>query len=104
VASERAAQGGKTLVFRETKPLPSYLVAFATGPLETAPIAGLSVPGRVVTVKGKKARAHVRPPGRALRPGDMNLPGYGFHPLKGDRKGEYAVSISGMEDDLPLRG
>ncbi len=31
----------------------------------------------------------------ALRPGDMNLPGYGFHPLKGDRKGDYAVSISG---------
>jgi proteic killer suppression protein len=31
----------------------------------------------------------------ALCPGDMNLPGYGFHPLKGDRKGDYAVSISG---------
>jgi toxin HigB-1 len=25
----------------------------------------------------------------------MNLPGYGFHPLKGDRKGTYAVSVSG---------
>ena len=31
----------------------------------------------------------------ALHSGDMNLPGYGFHPLKGDRKGVYAVSISG---------
>jgi proteic killer suppression protein len=26
---------------------------------------------------------------------DMNLPGFGFHALKGDRKGEYSVSVSG---------
>ncbi len=31
----------------------------------------------------------------ALRPEDMNLPGYRFHALKGERKGEYAVSVSG---------
>ena len=31
----------------------------------------------------------------ALRPEDMNLPGYRFHSLKGARKGEYAVSVSG---------
>ena len=31
----------------------------------------------------------------AVRPEDMNLPGYRFHALKGDRKGEYAVSVSG---------
>jgi toxin HigB-1 len=31
----------------------------------------------------------------AVRAQDMNLPGYGFHPLKGDRKGTYAVSVSG---------
>ncbi len=31
----------------------------------------------------------------AVCPQDMNLPGYGFHPLKGDRKGSYAVSVSG---------
>ena len=31
----------------------------------------------------------------AVRPDDMNLPGYRFHALKGDRKGEYAVSVSG---------
>ena len=31
----------------------------------------------------------------ALRAPDMNLPGYGFHLLKGDRKGTYAVSLSG---------
>lgn len=28
-------------------------------------------------------------------PTDMRLPGYGFHPLKGRRKGTYAVSVSG---------
>lgn len=31
----------------------------------------------------------------AIRPEDMNLPGYRFHGLKGDRKGTYAVSVSG---------
>jgi proteic killer suppression protein len=31
----------------------------------------------------------------ATRPGDMNLPGYRFHPLKGTRKGTYAVDVSG---------
>lgn len=25
----------------------------------------------------------------------MNLPGYRFHPLKGDRRGVYAVAVSG---------
>ncbi|MBW8077072.1 MAG: peptidase [Gallionella sp.] len=28
-------------------------------------------------------------------PQDMNLPGWGFHELKGKRKGEYAVAVSG---------
>jgi proteic killer suppression protein len=31
----------------------------------------------------------------AVRPEDMNLPGYKFHSLKGDREGAYAVSVSG---------
>ena len=31
----------------------------------------------------------------ATAPNDMNLPGYRFHPLKGERKGQYAVSVSG---------
>jgi proteic killer suppression protein len=26
---------------------------------------------------------------------DMNVPGLGFHELKGDRKGQYSVSVSG---------
>ena len=44
--------GVKTLVFRKTKPLPSYLLAIATGPLEFVPMWGLSVPGRIVVPKG----------------------------------------------------
>jgi proteic killer suppression protein len=28
-------------------------------------------------------------------PGDMDVPGYRFHTLKGARAGEYAVSVSG---------
>jgi toxin HigB-1 len=31
----------------------------------------------------------------AAKPDDMNLPGYRFHGLKGDRAGFYAVSVSG---------
>ena len=26
---------------------------------------------------------------------DMGIPGFGLHPLKGDRKGQWAVSVSG---------
>ncbi|HEY3217098.1 MAG TPA: M1 family metallopeptidase [Candidatus Eisenbacteria bacterium] len=42
----------RRVVFHRTPPLPSYLLAIATGPLETVPIRGLSVPGRVVTIQG----------------------------------------------------
>jgi alanyl aminopeptidase len=45
----------KTVAFRRTKPLPSYLLAIATGPLEMVPITGMSVPGNVVSVKGTSA-------------------------------------------------
>ncbi len=57
VLSETVEGGKKTVVFQTTKPLPSYLVALATGPLETVPIEGLGVPGRVVTVKGQSQLA-----------------------------------------------
>ena len=30
-----------------------------------------------------------------VKPDDMNLPGYKFHPLKGERKDSFAVSVSG---------
>jgi proteic killer suppression protein len=31
----------------------------------------------------------------AVAPQDMGLPGLGLHPLKGDRKGTWAVKVSG---------
>lgn len=31
----------------------------------------------------------------SIAPEDMNLPGFGFHGLSGNRKGTYAVSASG---------
>ena len=30
----------------------------------------------------------------SARPEDLNLPGFDFHALKGDRKGTYAVAVS----------
>ena len=60
VASESSANGVKTLVFKETKPLPSYLVAFGVGPFEyvNAGVAGRNkVPVRIVVPKGKSGEA-----------------------------------------------
>ncbi len=31
----------------------------------------------------------------ARKPEDMNIPGFGFHGLSGNRKGTYSVSVSG---------
>ena len=31
----------------------------------------------------------------ARNPGDMNVPGYRLHPLKGKRKGYWAVNVTG---------
>ncbi len=49
--------GKRTIVFKTTRPLPSYLLAVATGPLEFVPIPGTSIPARVVTTKGQSALA-----------------------------------------------
>ncbi len=66
VEKETVAGGQRTVVFRRTPPLPTYLVAIAAGPFDYLPIRGLSVPGRVVTVKGSAAlgreAARVTPP------------------------------------------
>ncbi len=51
------AAGMKRVTFERTPPLPSYLVAVASGPLETVAIPGMSIPGRVVTVQGASALA-----------------------------------------------
>jgi toxin HigB-1 len=39
-----------------------------------------------------QARLNVLNRARELR--DLNLPGFGFHSLKGDRKGEYALTVT----------
>jgi alanyl aminopeptidase len=52
VESESVADGRKTILFKRTKPLPTYLLAIASGPLDSVPITGLSVPGRIYTVRG----------------------------------------------------
>jgi alanyl aminopeptidase len=48
-----AIEGDHRVVeFEKTSPLPTYLLAIATGPLETVAMQGLPFPGRIVTVKG----------------------------------------------------
>jgi alanyl aminopeptidase len=59
-ATERTEGGVKTYTFKETKPLPSYLVAFAVGPFEyvNAGAAGRNhVPVRIVVPKGRSGEA-----------------------------------------------
>ena len=53
VARDTVVGAKRRITFEKTPPLPSYLLAIATGPLETVPIPGMGVPGRVVTVKGR---------------------------------------------------
>jgi alanyl aminopeptidase len=60
VASESKDSSGKTYVFEKTKPLPSYLVAFAVGPFEfvDAGKAGKNrFPVRIVVPKGHVSEA-----------------------------------------------
>jgi cytosol alanyl aminopeptidase len=60
VARETSDGNMRTVAFQETKPLPSYLIAFAVGPLEfvDAGTAGRNhVPVRIVTPKGRAAEA-----------------------------------------------
>ncbi len=52
VEKESVEGDAKTVVFARTKPLPAYLLAIATGPLETVPVPGTSTPCRIVAVKG----------------------------------------------------
>lgn len=60
VEREEQDGAGKKVIFRETKPLPSYLVAFAVGPLEFVD-GGVAcrnkVPVRIVVPRGDASRA-----------------------------------------------
>ena len=53
VESESRQDGWKRVVFARSRPLPSYLLAFAVGPFDAVPVPGTSIPTRVITVKGK---------------------------------------------------
>ena len=50
-------EGKRAITFKATRPLPSYLLAVATGPFEFVPIPGTSIPARVVTTKGQSGLA-----------------------------------------------
>lgn len=43
----------------------------------------------------RKIRQQLTALDAAEQPGDMAMPGWDLHPLKGDRKGQWAVHVSG---------
>ena len=49
----------KTVRFMRTRPMPSYLLAVATGPMEAVSVEGMSVPGRIITARGQKHLAEM---------------------------------------------
>jgi alanyl aminopeptidase len=48
------SDGWKTITFKRTPPLPSYLLAIAVGPFEYTPVPGTKMPTRVITCQGEK--------------------------------------------------
>jgi cytosol alanyl aminopeptidase len=56
VASRTLQDGWQTVVFNKTKPMPTYIIAFAIGEFDSAEITGLSVPGKIYTTKGQSER------------------------------------------------
>ncbi|MGV6850929.1 MAG: M1 family metallopeptidase [bacterium] len=57
VAKQHIKDDWKTVEYQKSPPMPSYLIAFAVGPLESYEISGMDVPGKIYTVKGKKQLA-----------------------------------------------
>ena len=60
IAAEEAVAGRRLIHFRDTEPLPSYLVAFAVGPfdvVDTAPVGENRAPSRIVVPKGRADEA-----------------------------------------------
>ncbi len=55
VEKETIGATTRTLLFKKTKPLPSYLLAVAVGPMESIAITGMPFPGHVYAPKGQKA-------------------------------------------------
>jgi len=46
-------EGWKTMTFKRTEPLPSYLLAIAAGTLETVDVPDMPIPTRIICAKGK---------------------------------------------------
>src|SRR5262245_34267242 len=59
IARTASNAGWKTLEFEETRPLPSYLLAIAVGPLEFVDVPGVRFPARIVTAKGQARLARL---------------------------------------------
>ena len=55
--AQSSKDGWTTREFAPTPPIPSYLLAIAAGSLEEYPVTGLSVPGRIITTRGKSGQA-----------------------------------------------
>ncbi|MCJ7555570.1 MAG: M1 family metallopeptidase [Gammaproteobacteria bacterium] len=53
VDTESETDGWQRVRFMQTRPLPSYLLAFAVGPFERVPLEGMSVPGNIYTPRGR---------------------------------------------------
>jgi alanyl aminopeptidase len=56
VIGEETVEGRRRFRFKQSPPMPSYLVAFAVGPFEQTPVAGMSVPGRILAPRGQSGR------------------------------------------------
>ena len=50
---------------------------------------------RIPADMAKRIQTRLNVLNRARELRDLNLPGFGFHALKGDRKGEYALTVTG---------
>jgi len=52
VEEHNVEDGMQTVKFEKTKPMPTYLIAYAVGPFDSAELTGLSVPGKIYVPKG----------------------------------------------------
>jgi alanyl aminopeptidase len=57
VVYSEPAGANTTWRFGRTRPMPSYLLAIAVGPLEFVAVPGLKIPGRIVTARGQAGLA-----------------------------------------------